>query len=440
MSGRKCSGPRCRGSRSTHLSSSTAAHPRRERVRTRTAITHNPSIRQLRPTLMTPTTSSISRPRMRWAWARLLNSATYFSQDNIRTNGGYFIPIAPPPATPPLSILDPRSEQPQTSTNNELRLTSADTGPWNWTLGGVYRNFHYSLEQLPPYVGFTGSPGTGLPAPLASAFDYRGASTSWAAFADTSYLISGVVTVGAGVRSYHDTEYYNSGGEQSASFQSVDPRFYVNWKINERLNAYASAAKGFRSGGFNAVQQTGFAPESVWTYEVGSKGIAPDIGMTFAADLFYSNYKNYVVAGIPLDNPLVNDYQNAGSALIKGVEFDSQWQLPGGWTLGVNGDFLDAYFTSIELQPASSPYLLGDHLDLVPKYQGTVTFQRDFAFQGHKGYVLADYGIQGRSTYRNRSIGDWYLQLSPTSFTCSISRSGCNGVTICRCRSSRRIY
>jgi iron complex outermembrane receptor protein len=344
-------------------------------------------------------------------WGQLLNTATYFTQDNVRRNGGFVIPVTPPPSIL-VSILNPRSEQQQRSTNDELRLTSSGSGPWKWTIGGFYRDFHYDLSQLPLYVGVAGPPGTGLPAPLPFIFQYAGASKSWSVFGDSSYAIANRLTVGLGLRSYHDDEDYNSGGPQSASFHSVDPRFYVSLKLSDQVTAYASAAKGFRSGGFNAVEQPRFDPESVWTYEVGSKASLLDGGLSVDADLFYSKYKNYVVAGIPPNDPFVNYLQNAGNAVIKGVEFNAAWRIRDRWTIDLNGDYLDTYFTSINLVPASSPYLVGDNVDLAPKYQGTASAQRALQLRNHSGYVLLAYSIQGRSTFRNRSQGDWYFSES----------------------------
>jgi len=54
------------------------------------------------------------------------------------------------------------------------------------------------------------------------------------------------------------------------------PRFAVNWKAADEVNVYASATRGFKSGGWNARataagQLLPFGPEKVWTYEAGIK-------------------------------------------------------------------------------------------------------------------------------------------------------------------------
>src|SRR5258708_13023952 len=67
----------------------------------------------------------------------------------------------------------------------------------------------------------------------------------------------------------------------------------------ESANIYASAAKGFRSGGFNFVPQTPtFDPEEVWTYELGTKASLFESRFRSEIAIFYSDYKNYQVVGI----------------------------------------------------------------------------------------------------------------------------------------------
>ncbi|MGH9725130.1 MAG: TonB-dependent receptor domain-containing protein, partial [Candidatus Acidiferrales bacterium] len=126
--------------------------------------------------------------------------------------------------------------------------------------------------------------------------------------------------------------------------------FYAVFKVNDQANIYASAAKGFRSGGFNAaVGFPPFQPESVWTYELGTKLSLLDHQLYIDTDVFYSNYKNYVITGLDPSAPQQDIFQNAGDAVIKGVETQIQWRVADEWTFGLNGDYLDTYFATINL-------------------------------------------------------------------------------------------
>ena len=198
-----------------------------------------------------------------------------------------------------------------------------------------------------------------------------------------------------------------------ASHAADDP-FVGQWKLvklTDQMNLHASAAKGFRSGGFNAQNQPSFAPESVWTYELGLKSLFLDNRLSADIAGFHSNYTNYQVVGIPPPPaPPVQNTSNAGSAKIDGVEWALTWRLIDQWSLGLSGDWLKSKFTRINASQTS--YDVGDPLDLFPKYEVVATLQHDFRIGSRPGYARLDYSQQGHETYRDRTLGDWYFSQS----------------------------
>ena len=204
-------------------------------------------------------------------YVRIVNSATYLNYDNTQKNVGTIIPLLAPPA-PVFDEYEPQARVATEVGSDELRASSGLDGAWRWTLGGFYR--HYAQRYLPfvYYFALPGPPGTPLPTPFPSSQSAR--SSSWSGFGDTTYRLFDRFTVGAGFRYFKDDEsFIGSGGTiaQTASFTSADPRFYVRYRVSEGVNVYASAAKGFRSGGFNSFGQPPFGPESAWTYGLGLK-------------------------------------------------------------------------------------------------------------------------------------------------------------------------
>ena len=98
--------------------------------------------------------------------------------------------------------------------------------------------------------------------------------------------------------------------------------------------AYVSAAKGFKSGGFNpsSVQPgRGFAPEWAWSYEAGVKTtfLHGRARMNVAAfDMRYTN--------LQVQTPIVIgvfDIRNAAAATIRGIEVESAMRLRVPYTL-----------------------------------------------------------------------------------------------------------
>jgi iron complex outermembrane receptor protein len=343
-------------------------------------------------------------------FARLLNTATYFNQSVDSYNGGKFFYLTGPVGGPnaPFNEYLPLYAQSQTSRGDELRLTSVGTSPWQWTVGGFFRNIQSDTLTAPYYFGL---PPT-LP-PTSPAVPTQNQSKSVSVFADTSYKLWDRLTIDAGVRDFDDGEY-QYGPYQSARFHSVDPRFSLDLKLNEQANVYVSAAKGFRSGGFNAPGQPTFGPEQLWTYELGVKTSLLDRQLAVDADVFYSDYKDYVAQGLSSQVggfPLTIS-QNAGDAVIKGVEWNVNWRLAENWTVAFNGDYLDSYLKSVNLTNTSAYLLAGDKLGFVYKYQGDVSVERDFKWQTHAGFVRLDYSLQGPSEYRVRIGGPWYFSSS----------------------------
>lgn len=349
--------------------------------------------------------------------ATLTSDTTYFHQSTYSTNIGYdYYFDGPPATTPPEVSYAPWKIQIENGFNDELRLSGNSSGPWQYTVGLFYRKFWYKNIGAVGYFGVP-RPGMILPPVGSSAFNkiFGPISKSWSIYGDTSYKFADRLTLGVGARFYHDDEQLPQTRRvtQAGSFHSSDPRFYAVFKVNDQANIYASAAKGFRSGGFNAaVGFPPFQPESVWTYELGTKLSLSDHQLNIDTDVFYSNYKNYVITGLDPSAPQQDIFQNAGDAVIKGVETQIQWRVADAWTLGLNGDYLDTYFTTINLVPGSSAYAVGDNLDFTPKYQGVASAERDFRFLGRSSFARVDYQLQGRSTFRNRSIGAWYFSES----------------------------
>lgn len=341
--------------------------------------------------------------------ARISNTTSYLQESAPQWNVPAFFPTTPPPY-PPDSVYDylvPLQYISDHLLTDELRLTSVAAGPWHWTVGGFFRKYTDQVDSPVNYYGLPGPPSAPLPAPYAASQEtwYR----SWSAFADTSYQFWERLTLGAGVRSFQETQHFHDYVAltvQDGDFHSVDPRAYAQFKLTQDVNVYASAAKGFRSGGFNAFDQPRYDPEDVWTYELGSKMTLLDNRIDMDADVFWSNYSNYQTFAPLPGLELVSAIQNVGHARIKGIEANIGWQPLTHWRFEARGDYLDARFTAINA--TSTAYLPGDPVDLVPRYQFTVSPQYDFTWLGRKVVSRLDYSQQGPETYRNRSSGSFY--------------------------------
>jgi len=363
---------------------------------------------------------------------RVLNSATYFTNglnwDNLFVTSPY--------VSTSFSeyVLYRQQAYSSTDYSEELRLSNATHGPWQWMVGGFYK--HYADKEY-QNASLTYS----MPAAPLINFSLAGldtASNSTAAFVNTSYRFSPRLEIGAGARYYSAHNTYNEPTEnyhgyaglgvipgkfEGGHFLSTDPRFYVRYGLTSHVNIYGTAAKGFREGGFNGPGLPNYQPETLWRYDVGMKSRFLDNELQSDLDLFYSDYSKYVVEGF---FPAVNNYYlgNAGTAHIKGFNANVKWRLSKDWFLGVAGECVDAKFVSIAA--LDTGLTVGDQVPLVTKYSVAGSIERDFQWHEKQGDAVLSYseisGVQYNVTGYIYSIAQSNV-LRLLNFTGSIELS-----------------
>jgi len=108
----------------------------------------------------------------------------------------------------------------------------------------------------------------------------------------------------------------------------LTPRFALNYEVNEDLMLFASATRGFKSGGWNARANIGsqaldFAPEKVWSYEAGVRSDWLDNRLRVNLTGFYYKVTDYQLpAGYadPLTNTIVFITRNFADLRNYGLE------------------------------------------------------------------------------------------------------------------------
>jgi iron complex outermembrane receptor protein len=105
---------------------------------------------------------------------------------------------------------------------------------------------------------------------------------------------------------------------------AVTPKFGLDFQLNDDALIYLSATQGFKSGGFNgqatAAATAGFAPEEIWSYELGAKTDWLDHRLRVNLTGFYYDYTDLQVR--QLLGPGNSVIANAASATVKGVELE----------------------------------------------------------------------------------------------------------------------
>lgn len=186
---------------------------------------------------------------------------------------------------------------------------------------------------------------------------------SYAAFVNTNWNFAPGWTLSAGIRySYDDKEYERSTSTFSTvlpalngtfafadddDWDAITPSFSLEYQINNDALVYASANRGYKSGGFNgransAADVGAFDPEFVWTYEVGAKLTWLDGRLVTNWAAFHSDYKDFQarVAEDISSFPVIN----AASLDINGIELEASALLDTGTIISAQVGYLDAEY------------------------------------------------------------------------------------------------
>ena len=265
----------------------------------------------------------------------------------------------------------------------------------------------------------------GTPLDFIRYIDDRQNLDSYAAFGQLTYDFTDQFSVTAGLRYTHEEKQYHRlttallsspifpavqipsrfefPNDLPAPFTNVDtvsfsawtPMVSASFKPTPDTLLYASASRGFKSGGFNGrvnalsdvtLEVNGtttivpyFAPEKVWTYEAGAKGSFLNGRVTLSLAAFHSDYSDFQArvgggnTGIAGGSfPVIN----AGQLTIEGFEFEAMVKPSRALTLMASLGYLDAdykEFTDGRRAPAFSCNPTGAAIVCQPAFAPPIT-------------------------------------------------------------------
>ena len=308
-------------------------------------------------------------------------------------------------ATTPTPLEDDRSKQ----LTEELRLTSNSTGRFKWLFGWFYGDFRSDWDEFVLQPGALASTGTD------DAFTQfqptKIIQNSF--FGEASYGFTSQLTATVGLRRYHYNASINTSvsGFLSAAYlaaapdngitssslerdQGVTPKFDLSYHVSSDLMVYGTLAKGFRPGGGNQpIPTTGslgsqceaqlqanhgttayvaapvhFAPDDVWSYELGEKFRNGDGRLTTNSAVYFEKWN-----GVQQNIPLACGYpytDNAGHAQIYGAELELNAVVLQGLIFSANGGYTHAVFVGNNLETG---VVSGTAVQDVPQWTASVS-------------------------------------------------------------------
>jgi iron complex outermembrane recepter protein len=256
-----------------------------------------------------------------------------------------------------------------------------DMGPVNWLVGAYYihekNNFLWDVNFL-QYLPTSVQAANGL-LPNFQLFDQ--VKESWAVFTQETWKVTDRLNLTGGVRWTHENKDFHVVGfrettpvsegtppgtplpgfdiRQEKSWSAPQWRVAADYALTPDALVFASAARGFRSGGFNGGARSlaeaaapPFDPEFATTYELGAKTEWLQRKLRFNATAFYTDYKDEQVAFLNTGGVFGTSTINAK---IHGFEFELLARPIAGLTLMANLATLTGSTNSLATQFAPNP-------------------------------------------------------------------------------------
>jgi iron complex outermembrane recepter protein len=323
--------------------------------------------------------------------------------------------------------------------SQELRLRSKSMQqagrPYEWQVGLYYLNQNVgTLDD--EYVSGLGStltqlfpgqaPADVLGAPLVNDelgyFHYHNRQRETAIFGEGSYEVLPALKATLGFRqSIAHTDYdiseggwlalglpatYSKGGTEHPFI----PKVALTYDLSDQATVYAVAAKGFRLGGAGAPlpsscaeslsgygisgADNSYRPDSLWSYEGGTKMRLLGNRLSINADAFYIDWSN-IQQSLYLPSCGYAATINAGNARSYGSELETSLQVTKDWSVGFSGSIDNAKITKAAPGTGSSD---GDWLLGVPKYNFAVSLDGHHRLADElRGYFHTDIDRVGGS-------------------------------------------
>ena len=327
----------------------------------------------------------------------------------------------------------------QKAFTQEIRMQSSKLDSrFTWVGGLFYQHEHQSSDQYVPDTPASFNQlveaalgestqqvfGMGL---ADGVYSYRSLigslDTQLAAFGEVNLKAVGDLTLTTGLRVEHSTFSFSNrsdgpfnGGltfvNGTESETPVIPKYGLSYQINPENLVYATAAKGFRTGGANAaiparcdadLAELGYvtAPDSyksdsVWSYEIGSKNRLFDSRVRLESSIFdikWRGIQEQVTLGTGCG---LNFVANLGKATSWGFDFQGEFlatdRLSAALAVGyTHAAFDQSILSAPDPVTGIRPVLVrvGYSLGVNP-WTVAINAQYDFVFGGHKGYMRAD--------------------------------------------------
>lgn len=302
----------------------------------------------------------------------------------------------------PKSILGATQLRRYESFSQEFRLASPSTQKLRWTAGAYLLDARRRVDTV---VLVSPDPtASRLPASAYIPFPAARATEdilTKAVYGQVNYSVTDALELTGALRYDHDARAQTNrlvpGPKREATFDEWQPKLSVKYSFSPDNMVYATAARGFRSGGFNppnAVFPAIYRPEVADTLEFGTKNSLLDRRLTLNAAAFYMKYRNQQVFILNVaDQGIVN----VAKTDIFGFELEAQARPSRNVQFGASLGFIDTKIKDFN----GTAQFRGNRVPL--------TYRWSYTLFGQYRVPVGGNGIVARVDYSGKSGNYWHI-------------------------------
>ncbi|MFY8094852.1 MAG: TonB-dependent receptor [Niveispirillum sp.] len=262
----------------------------------------------------------------------------------------------------PFTYRETFNDDDQWQFSQEVQLSGdAMDGRFSW-IGGVYYFTEEGTDNARADLAIGLWPPLGPPLSPATLILNRIDNTSYAVFGQGNFKLTDDLSVTTGARWNRDKKWISvfnrrqrdqlvfTDVQRSGNWNAFTPKLGLEYKAGDDALLYASAGKGFKSGGYNArpladaSEVTQYEPETIWTYEVGAKTGWLDNRLIVNVAGYLSKYDNIQLT---VNQTPRNFVANAAKGTIKGAELEVRAKPAKGLDFDLALGYTDAKYDEV---------------------------------------------------------------------------------------------
>lgn len=330
---------------------------------------------------------------LRWARLNAITSLQDVSLHAQQDVSAQLVPLLGGFGVPALSgWVDSKGEQHRVS--QEFRLTSPASRDLEW-LAGLYINH----ERSSVAGGYRYNTAAGLG--TLNLYETSKPSTykDLAVYGDVTWHATPALALTGGLRLGRMEQTYTNtssgalagGASSNGGSSKEDAKTWLAtaaYSLDKQSSVYTRIASGYRPGGPNGLLPTTsptikpmFTSDSLWSYEVGYKGLLLDKTLSLEGALYNIDWSDILQ---PVTDKGFGFFTNAGKARISGAELSLAWMPTPAWRVDSSLSLIDA---KLRTDATGLGGKAGDLIPSTPKSAATLAATHNFEIGGNPAYA-----------------------------------------------------